>query len=775
MAASPTNTLCQICRNLNLRLGTFIDTGWRHPTSLEYETVEDVLSGNPEDRERHYVLGEYLNEDCDYSDKELEERLEAPRIVNEFDDAGLYVNVRPSKRKVVGYLADFKKRASRCTLCRLILAAVDHENNRRKLPSQSLPEEFFKDSDICKIKFEYCGQGGGHYIPELMQLDKSLAHGRYDCSVSIGEHFEAYIYPLITDSSLKWFGGRLYQPQIDFGMVQSWLQSCERFHERCGTERVQRFLRPISRLRFIDVHDMCLVDGSENSHYLTLSYVWGIVPVFQTEKRFKDALYIKGGLQKFWDRISKTVQDAIQVVRKLDERFLWTDSICIVQDDVDEKSDLIRDMNTVYARAKLTIVAAEGRDANAGLAGLHQNSRSVPELFSIWPDLSLFLAQAPLWEVLLRCPWSTRAWTYQEALLSPRLLIFTDSTVHFACCSTCWSEDINSTSEELPPPWKYASGAAFTFRPGMAEAELLLKSAENAEDSDILPDLWGTVASQLSERHLSFETDILFAAAGMLDLLEKFFRVKSVFGLPERRIQQFLFWSPMEPGSLRRRLSPDKQPFNPSWSWSGWVGEVAWLEEISQPVKSSAQQQIDWMGLAAYKETSVPFECNGRGTAEDDQMKVSTEQSPFYFSVAGDWPLLQFRSRVSRFSISKSATASQWIRELQPYAWDSIPALGREKEGVYCIISLNSPKVVVGSVVLDAVSSIAGVDEMEATFVIISSDPHTVGIEGFTNQIFYKVLAIDWMGNVCERFGHGMVLQQSWDESNWQLKTVILA
>lgn len=273
MAASPTNTLCQICRNLNLRLSTFIDTGWRHPTSLEYETVEDVLSGKPEDRERHYVLGEHLNEDCNYSDKELEEQLEAPRIVNEFDDAGLHVNVRPSKRKVVGYLADVEKRASRCTLCRLILAAVDHENNRRKLPSQSLREEFFKDSDMCKIKFEYYGQGGGHCIPELMQPDKSLAYGRYDCSVSIGEHFEAYIYPLITDSSLKWFGGRLYQPQIDFGMVQSWLRSCGRFHERCGTERVQRFLRPISRLRFIDVHDMCLVDGSENSHYLALSYV----------------------------------------------------------------------------------------------------------------------------------------------------------------------------------------------------------------------------------------------------------------------------------------------------------------------------------------------------------------------------------------------------------------------------------------------------------------------------------------------------------------------
>ena len=64
--------------------------------------MEDVLSGNPEDRKRHYVLGEHLNENCDYSDKELEERLEAPRIVNEFDDAGFHVNVRPSKRKVVG-------------------------------------------------------------------------------------------------------------------------------------------------------------------------------------------------------------------------------------------------------------------------------------------------------------------------------------------------------------------------------------------------------------------------------------------------------------------------------------------------------------------------------------------------------------------------------------------------------------------------------------------------------------------------------------------------
>ncbi|XP_044724639.1 uncharacterized protein HRG_02535 [Hirsutella rhossiliensis] len=35
--------------------------------------------------------------------------------------------------------------------------------------------------------------------------------------------------------------------------------------------------------------------------------------------------------------------------------------------------------------------------------------------------------------------WNTRGWTYQELLLSRRLLFFTDSQVYFQCMSNLWN------------------------------------------------------------------------------------------------------------------------------------------------------------------------------------------------------------------------------------------------------------------------------------------------------------------------------------------------
>jgi len=36
--------LCRACRNLNLRAESFIESGWRYPTTLEYETVLDFVN-----------------------------------------------------------------------------------------------------------------------------------------------------------------------------------------------------------------------------------------------------------------------------------------------------------------------------------------------------------------------------------------------------------------------------------------------------------------------------------------------------------------------------------------------------------------------------------------------------------------------------------------------------------------------------------------------------------------------------------------------------------
>jgi hypothetical protein len=50
------------------------------------------------------------------------------------------------------------------------------------------------------------------------------------------------------------------------------------------------------------------------------------------------------------------------------------DALCIVQDDSDLKQRQINNMAAIYAGAFVTIVAAQGDHADAGLRGIQQGS-----------------------------------------------------------------------------------------------------------------------------------------------------------------------------------------------------------------------------------------------------------------------------------------------------------------------------------------------------------------------------------------------------------------
>jgi hypothetical protein len=246
--STPTISLCSLCRNLNLRLETFIDNGWRYPTSLEYESLEDLFNHGHANLGRHYVPGERLEDGQDYTDEQLASRMESPLSENDFDEYGILVSVRPVKKKVLGQLGSIQERAIRCDLCHLVCQI-----------SQSMQEEEdFTDSTLCKMRLHYVGQGGGVIIPSLIQVDRSLKYGRYDCTLSIGRR-DVELYPMCAQPGIDWFGGRLYVSKINFDLVNGWLQACESSHVRCGLQDWQSVLKPMSALRLIDVDNMCLV------------------------------------------------------------------------------------------------------------------------------------------------------------------------------------------------------------------------------------------------------------------------------------------------------------------------------------------------------------------------------------------------------------------------------------------------------------------------------------------------------------------------------------
>ncbi|KIM94483.1 hypothetical protein OIDMADRAFT_82724, partial [Oidiodendron maius Zn] len=64
--------------------------------------------------------------------------------------------------------------------------------------------------------------------------------------------------------------------------------------------------------------------------------------------------------------LTKTFQHAVQITRALKVRYLWIDSLCIVQDDDGEWESQSANMGLVYANAKCVISASASRDSNGG-------------------------------------------------------------------------------------------------------------------------------------------------------------------------------------------------------------------------------------------------------------------------------------------------------------------------------------------------------------------------------------------------------------------------
>src|SRR5438034_1924444 len=64
--------------------------------------------------------------------------------------------------------------------------------------------------------------------------------------------------------------------------------------------------------------------------------------------------------------LPKTFQDAVLLTRALGVRYLWIDSLCIIQDDEKDWKRENPKMGEVYQYATITIAAAHARDSSEG-------------------------------------------------------------------------------------------------------------------------------------------------------------------------------------------------------------------------------------------------------------------------------------------------------------------------------------------------------------------------------------------------------------------------
>jgi hypothetical protein len=213
--------------------------------------------------------------------------------------------------------------------------------------------------------------------------------------------------------------------QISIGQVTEWLTLCDRHHGAKCVAPLSEITQnePFTKVpaRVIDVQNQCVVPNTYNCRYMALSYVWGQAPTLRLSKENARILMTSGGLRTLRQQIPRTIDDAIDLVSKIGERYLWVDTLCLIQDDSEDMASGIQTMDLVYEMAIVTIIAASGSDAQAGLPGVRPHSRHSTQLIQeISPSVKM-IGLYELDDYLKRSKYSSRAWT-QVSLHSSRII-----------------------------------------------------------------------------------------------------------------------------------------------------------------------------------------------------------------------------------------------------------------------------------------------------------------------------------------------------------------
>ena len=249
------------------------------------------------------------------------------------------------------------------------------------------------------------------------------------------ENFLAFDIPIFqviaTNSSLdkSFLHGRKIYTEIDTELPRRWLEICEALH-------TFHFVVD-SQLRLIDLEMYCLVAAPQHCRYISLSYVWGASQTLTLTKSNHAKLQIPGALAPWTRGLARTIGDSISLVKSMQERYLWVDSLCIIQDDPEDVRVQLEVMDKVYRNAVLTIVACHGSDAESGLPGIQPASRSTKQIITEVEGRTLLSYTPDRWRAKRECKWETRGWTYQEKRLSSRLLYVTIHQVYFECKDAC--------------------------------------------------------------------------------------------------------------------------------------------------------------------------------------------------------------------------------------------------------------------------------------------------------------------------------------------------
>jgi hypothetical protein len=386
-------------------------------------------------------------------------------------------------------------------------------------------------------------------------------------------------------------------PKFDTQVAKKWIEYCRVKHATCADIGEGHWLQAIA---LIDISSGAIHSDVGYSYisktgngYAALSYVWGDTQPSTREARGKRLPNI----------LPKVIQDAVLLTKKLGLKYLWVDKYCIDQSNEAEMHNQIQQMDLIFRNAEVTIIAAAGIDQNHGLAGVSVERDPKRQSSVCVGNVQITSMLPPMQEVIRGSCWARRGWTYQEAFLSRRRLIFTEREVFFECDGMSCRESmvmLLDKAHEID-----GSGKALPFLPpgifGLAQLKAEMWNRRTSWVSGVMLErerAWLMLTSCIKEyatRELTFSGDSINAFAGILRQFESSVDtpVRHVYGIPyllhnresakksDSSGPQDLFAAGLcwyHTHDTNTHVAGRREGF-PSWSWSGWSGSIEGFED----------------------------------------------------------------------------------------------------------------------------------------------------------------------------------------------------
>ncbi|RGP66177.1 hypothetical protein FSPOR_6797 [Fusarium sporotrichioides] len=349
-------------------------------------------------------------------------------------------------------------------------------------------------------------------------------------------------------------------------LARDWLNACSQAdgkHANCAKTTTSMLPTRVISVGSDTVSPRLIVtEANQQADYAALSHCWGGSTPTMTTLSKLDAYTVS-----LPENLPQTFVHALQVARALDIPYLWIDSLCIIQDSPEDWEREASRMAQVYANSYVTIFADAAQDSTTGF--LAPPSRKAPQRFVVpfqngtsgsgivhirrrgylaqelpfhsWSNTRYGSGQSKL---------STRGWVFQERLLSPRTLHFSENELAWEC------RTLRTTS---------------VMKHFLHPQDADVSSVEENWRSEIVP--------AYTQLDLTFPTDRLPAIQGLANAAHKLRSGDEyIYGIWRNTIKADLLWYRNPGDGMNERIADGGAP---TWSWASVTGPVYYTNKIT--------------------------------------------------------------------------------------------------------------------------------------------------------------------------------------------------